>query len=204
MGLLVKPRCLGGLTRASVRAFAAYAAASWLAGCAPLIEPTSILTPALVKPPPAQATVLVVGEVVAGDPEARRWARLLREALIDRLVRADAFSVIYDRDGFATDGSTLLLAGRITQADRGSDAWRFVIGSGIGRPELAAAFELGRRDGEVRAAFTVAADEFGPGGVSGHWLPLPMEDMARRLGRDAADAIVRWRHGEEIAAATWP
>ncbi|MBL8658878.1 MAG: DUF4410 domain-containing protein [Rhodospirillales bacterium] len=201
---MAKFRRFGGLTRTSLLVFAVVAAASRLAGCAPILEPTSTLTPTLVKSPPAQATVLVVGEVAAGDPDAQRWARLLREALIDRLIRADAFSVIYDRDTYATDGSTLLLAGSITQADRGSDAWRFAIGSGIGRPELAGAFELRRREGEVRAAFTIAADEFGPGGLSGHWLPLSMEDMARRLGRDAADAIVRWRHGEEIAAATWP
>ena len=179
-------------------------AACWLSGCVSILEPTSTLTPTLVKLPPVQPTVLIVGEVTADDPEARRWARFLRDALIDRLVRADAFSVIYDRDGHVDDGSALLLAGVITDADRGSEAWRFVLGSGIGRPHLAGAFELRDGEGEVRASFTVASDEMGPSGLSGHWSPMSMEDTAGRLGRDAADAIVRWRHGEEIAVATWP
>ncbi len=179
-------------------------AACWLLGCVSILQPTSTLTPTLVKSPPAQPSVLIVGEVTADDPEARRWARFLRNALIDRLVRAGAFSVIYDRDGHVDDGTTLLLAGVITEADRGSEAWRFVIGSGIGRPHLAGAFELRDGEGEARAAFTVTSDEAGPGGLSGHWSPMSMEDTASRLGRDAADAIARWRRGEEIAVATWP
>ena len=52
----------------------------WLSGCVSILEPTSTLTPTLVKLPPVQPTDLIVGEVTADDPEARRWARFLRDA----------------------------------------------------------------------------------------------------------------------------
>lgn len=172
--------------------------ATWLSACG------SNIAPVLVKPPPDGPAILVVGEITSEDPEARRLARFLRTALIDRLIRADAFSIVYDRDGPETDGPRLQVAGRLTDADRGSDAWRFIVGSGFGRPHLAGAFDLRDADGRVLAAFTFASDEPGPGGLSGHWSPLSMEAMARELGDTAAAAIIRWRHGEEFATLAWP
>lgn len=181
----------------AVIAFTAVLAAAWLTACA------SNPGPILVKPPPEQPTMLIVGEVGAADPEARRWARFLRSALIDRLIRAEAFSVVYDRDGPSSDGNVLVLAGMLTEADRGSDVWRFVIGSGMGRPRLAGEFQLADSSGSVRAAFSIASDEDGPAGLTGHWAPVSMDAMASELGQAAADAIIRWRRGEEIAKATW-
>jgi hypothetical protein len=169
-----------------------------LAGCA------SAVTPALVKPPPKDPATLLVGEIAADDPEARRLARFLRQALIDRLLRAGAFAVVYDRESRGAGESALVLSGEIAEADRGSDAWRFVIGAGVGRPRLAGVFRVGDAQGSVLAAFTVTSDEIGPSGLSGHWSPVSMEGMATELGHAAADTVVRWRRGEPIAKVTWP
>lgn len=154
-----------------------------------------------VKPPPASPAPLVVGEIEAQDPEARRLARFVREALLDRLLRAEAFAVIYDRDGRSAGANSLLLEGVLTEADAGSEALRFIIGSGFGRPHLAASFRVFDHEGAARIAFSTTCNEAGPTGLSGHWRPLSMEDLARDLGRSAADALVRWSREKELAGA---
>jgi hypothetical protein len=154
----------------------------------------------LVKPPPGAPAQLVLGEIEAEDPEARRLARFMREALLDRLLRAEAFAVVYDRDGRAADRNALVLEGVLAQADAGSEALRFIVGSGFGRPHLAAAFRVLDREGAAQAAFTAVSNERGPTGISGHWRPLSMEDMARDLGRTAADAVVLWSKEKRLAA----
>ncbi|MGZ8994928.1 MAG: DUF4410 domain-containing protein [Rhodospirillales bacterium] len=155
----------------------------------------------LVKPPPKAPVQLVVGDIEAEDPEARRLARFMRAALLDRLLRAQAFSVVYDRDTRSAGALALLLEGAVTEADSGSEALRFIIGSGLGRPHLAADFRLLDSQGTARVAFSVISDESGPTGLSGHWRPMSMEDLAQDLGRTAADAIVRWSEEKELAAA---
>ncbi|MCU0892714.1 MAG: DUF4410 domain-containing protein [Rhodospirillales bacterium] len=155
----------------------------------------------LVKPPPVAPTQLILSEIEARDPEARRLARFMRDALLDRLLRAGAFMVIYDRDGRAADRNALVLEGVLTQADAGSEALRFIVGSGFGRPHLAAAFRVLDREGVARAAFTAVSNERGPTGISGHWRPLSMEDMARALGRTAADAVVLWSKEKRLSTA---
>lgn len=156
----------------------------------------------LVKPPPAAPVPLVVGGIEATDPEARRLARFMRVALLDRLLRSQEFSVVYDRDGRGAGEKALLLEGIVAQADSGSEALRFLVGSGFGRPRLAVSFRILHRDGTALAAFSVASDEMGPTGLSGHWRPLSMEDLARDVGANAGDAVVRWSEGHEIEAAT--
>lgn len=183
--------------RVGVSAAIALLALSCLFGCA--ANPA----PILVKPAPDGPAVLVVGEITAEDPEARRLARRLRVALIDRLVRAQSFSVVYDRGRPHVDGPVLTLVGEIIESDRGSDAWRFILGSGLGRPRLAATFDVTDLTGTVQVAFAVKSDDPGPAGLAGHWMPLSMDDLARAVGRSAADAIIRWRRSETIAAATW-
>jgi hypothetical protein len=56
------------------------------------------------------------------------------------------------------------------------------------------------RDGAARAAFSVASDDPGPTGLSGHWRPLSMEDLAQDLGRSAGEAVVRWSEGNDLDA----
>jgi Domain of unknown function (DUF4410) len=155
----------------------------------------------LVKPPPEAPAQLVVGDIDAEDPEARRLARFMRAALLDRLLRAQAFAVIYDRDGRGAGIGALRLEGVVTQADPGSEALRFVIGSGFGRPHLAATFSVLDGEGTAHVAFSAVSDVPGPGGLSGHWRPLSMEHLAQNVGVAAAEAIVRWSQGEELAAA---
>jgi hypothetical protein len=167
----------------------------WLCSCSTDVAVT------LVKPPPAAPAQLVVGDVEAEDPEARRLARFMRTALLDRLLRAEAFAVVYDRDGRGAGETALLLEGTVTRADAGSEALRFAIGSGLGRPRLDATFRLLDADGAAHVAFSTASDDPGPTGLSGHWRPLSMEDLAKQLGRDAADVIVRWSEGKELASA---
>lgn len=154
----------------------------------------------LVKPPPAAPAQLIVGDIAAEDPEARRLARFMRTALLKRLLRAEAFAVVYDRTGRNAGKDALLVQGTVTEADPGSEALRFIIGSGLGRPHLAASFRLLDEQGTAQAAFAVASDDPGPTGLTGHWRALSMDDLAQDLGRAAADAIVRWTEGEDLAA----
>lgn len=155
----------------------------------------------LVKPPPATPTQLVVGDIAADDPEARRLARFMRIALLDELFKSEAFAVVYDRDGRSGQTNALLLEGVVTQADSGNEALRFIIGTGLGRPHLAAAFRVLDREGMAHISFSAASDDPGPTGLSGHWRPVSMEDLAKDLGRAAAEAIVRWKEGKELASA---
>lgn len=186
--------CAGGRVRPACLALP-FAALLLLCSCSTEVAVT------LVKPPPAAPALLVVGDIEAEDPEARRLARFMRAALLDRLLRAEAFAVVYDRDGRGAGETALLLEGAVTRVDAGSEALRFAIGSGFGRPHLEATFRLLDGEGAARVAFSAASDDPGPTGLSGHWRPLSMEDLARDLGRDAADAIVRWSEGKELAAA---
>lgn len=178
-----------------------------LAVCAAVAGCAAAVTPSLVQPPPSAPAALIVGELVAADPRARRLARIVRAAMIDRLVRAEAFAVIYDRAPGELAEGALVLDGEVTEADRGSDAWRFVLGAGFGRPRFAAAFTVADAAGDARVSFTAASDEDGPGGLTGHWEPLSMEGLAADLGVEAADAVVRWARGDgvpEPLAFRWP
>lgn len=167
-----------------------------LCACSPGVAVT------LVHPPPAAPVQLVVNDIDAEDAEGRRLARIMREALLDRLLRAEAFAVVFDRDRQSAGRKALLLEGILTEADAGSDALRFVIGSGLGRPHLAASFRLLDREGVAYLAFSTMSREAGPAGLSGHWRPLCMEDLARDVGYTAGDALVRWSMKKELAAAT--
>lgn len=163
-----------------------------LAGCAKNVTPT------LVQPPPADMATLVIGEIAADDPQAKRLARFMRTAMIDRLVRVAAFAAIYDRPAGEIGADALVVDGEVTEAERGSDAWRFILGSGFGRPRLSASFAIVDSTGSTRVMFAASSDDDGPGGLAGHWAPLSMERVAADLGIEAADAIARWAHGESV------
>jgi hypothetical protein len=188
------------VTRGSARLGWGWAAALALVSLLLLSCSTDVVV-TLVKQPPAGPAQLVLGEIEAEDPEARRLARFMRQALLDRLLRAEAFAVVYDRDGRAADRNALVLEGVLTQADAGSEVLRFIVGSGFGRPHLEAAFRVLDGGGTAQAAFTAVSNERGPTGISGHWRPLSMEDLARDLGRTAADAVVLWSKEKRLAAA---
>ncbi len=176
-----------------------------LACCAALAGCAATVTPTLVQPPPPGAATLIIGEIAADDPQARRLGRFLRTAMVDRLLRAEVFAVIYDNAAGEISADALFLDGAITEAERGSDAWRFVLGSGFGRPHFSALFTIADAAGTARVSFAASSDEEGPGGLTGHWEPLSMERVAADLGVEAADAIVRWTRGETFTApfAIW-
>ena len=139
----------------------------------------------------ANYTVAVVGDVTAEDELWDTYAEWARRGLRDKLVESETFTRVIEGQAGSPPPDALIVTARIVEADRGNAAARWIVGFGAGRAHITSEIELSEADGKDLGNFSVRRAYSGGLGIGGAGL-LDMEELARLVGEETADAIVEW------------
>lgn len=133
-----------------------------------------------------------------GEPGGERIARQFRRSLAHYLERSAAFDQVLTTVPARLPQDSIVITGRFIDIDPGSEALRLLVGFGAGSPALVARFKI--CDGELRplVTFKERTHNLSGGGYSAHHSPVYVDDLVDRFAEDAASAIVRWEHGENV------
>jgi Domain of unknown function (DUF4410) len=156
-----------------------------------------------LEPPPPDISVIAVGGMEADDPDRDRIARRFRRTLVTALQETEAFSRVLSPPPPRSTADTVVITGRFVEVDDGSELLRFGLGLGVGSPSLRARFEMRDSAGRVLAAFEEDAQSFAGTGYAAHWNPADVDTLADDFAVNTAEAIARWRRGEELALSIW-
>ncbi|MBS0640912.1 MAG: DUF4410 domain-containing protein, partial [Proteobacteria bacterium] len=102
-----------------------------------------------------------------------------------------AFQQVLDPLPAQVPAGTLVAGGRITEANKGSLAARWIIGFGAGQSRASAAVALSTPGTGTLADFSVSKAYAGGAGLGGADF-VDMDDLMEQLGTAAADSIVAW------------
>ena len=163
-----------------------------LGGCT-----TTTVTPEFVRTPVERYQVVAVGDLTSED---KLWDYLLphfRRAFVQRIQEDKTFTTALDPAPDVLLQSSILLTGKITEVDKGSKAWRAIVGFGAGRARVRGLFQIRDAKGVVLAKFESKKAYSGGAGIGGFDL-LDMEDLMARFGKDTADSVIKWSKGEGI------
>ena len=97
----------------------------------------------------------------------------------------------------------ILITGHFDRISEGSEALRLGLGLGAGSPSLRARFEITDSAGRILASFEEDARSFIGTGYAAHWNPADLDELTDDFAVDTAEAIARWRRGEELAWSIW-
>jgi hypothetical protein len=147
---------------------------------------------------PKTYTVVLVGEITANDELWRTYSIEARRQFISELGASQAFGRISD-SGPPVGDNVVVVTGRITEVDKGSTAARMIVGFGAGRAHITADFELKDSSGASLGTFSVRKTYAGGVGIGGAGL-LDMDDLAQKLGNDAADSLADWAKTGQFAS----
>jgi Domain of unknown function (DUF4410) len=156
-----------------------------------------------LEPPPPDISVIAIGGMEADDPDRDRIARRFRRTLVTSLQETEAFTRVVCPPPPRVTIDTVVITGRFVEVDDGSELLRFGLGLGAGSPSLRARFEMKDSAGRVLAAFEEDARSFERTGYAAHWNPADVDTLADDLAVNTAEAIARWRRGEELAGSIW-
>lgn len=184
---LVEFRCVRAGVLAGVVAFGA-------AGCS-----STTVTPEEVPPPPETERTISVGEIEAGPERWKRLVRYFRNGLVRRLIESEAFDTVHYLTPESPLPGSIIVSGRITDVDEGSELARFLVGFGIGNAEVAGRFEIAAPGSESLAVF----EQRQVSSVGGHWNPAYLEDRMEEFGEETALTVIRWRDGEDLEPSIW-
>ncbi|MGF1641573.1 MAG: DUF4410 domain-containing protein [Rhodospirillales bacterium] len=168
------------------------------AGCA-----AATVTPERVRPPEAPSPTVAVGTVEAGPERWKRLVRFFRIGLVRRLRESEAFEVVLDPAPRDPPPGTIVVAGRITDVDEGSEPARLIIGLGFGRATVAGRFAVTAVGSEAEVVFEQRQASSSGNGQGAHWTPVTLEDLMETLGEETAETILRWRDGEALVRSPW-
>lgn len=115
----------------------------------------------------------------------------IHRELATELTASKAFSQVLDPAPTPIPADTLVISGHITEVEKGSAAARWIIGFGAGRAHLTAEFELNDASGKQLGTYSVRKTYSGGAGIGGAGL-LDMDDLAQKLGKEAADSLASW------------
>ena len=166
-------------------------------GCSFSISATKL------EPPPSDTSAIAVGEMQADDPDRDRIARRFRRTLVTALQETEAFDRVVSPPPPRVTLDTVIVTGRLVEVEDGSELLRFGLGLGAGSPSLRARFEIRDSAGRILAAFEEDARSFAGTGYAAHSRPADMDALADDFAVDTAEAIARWRRGEELAGSIW-
>ncbi len=157
-----------------------------LAGCTgTTVRPSN--TPQIV---PKTYTVAVIGEITTNDELWHAYTIEARRQFISELNTSQAFSQV--SDSMTPPGEdVVIITGQITEVDKGSTAARMLVGFGAGRAHITADFQLKDSSGGSLGNYSVRKTYAGGAGIGGIGL-LDMDDLAQKLGNDAADSLAIW------------
>jgi hypothetical protein len=147
---------------------------------------------------PKTYTVAVVGEITTNDELWHAYTIEARRQLISELNESQAFSQILDSVP-PPGGQVVIVTGQITDVDKGSTAARVLVGFGAGRAHITGDFQLKDSSGASLGAYSVRKTYAGGAGIGGIGF-LDMDDLAQKLGNEAADSLADWAKTGQFAS----
>jgi len=135
--------------------------------------------------------VVVVGDLNSGDQTWQGYVAQARKGLDTKLSDSKAFMQVVDPMSNPVPANAVIVTGKITEADKGNTAARWLIGFGAGKAHITGEFQLVEPNGTVLGKFSVRKAYSGGAGIGGANL-LDMDDLAKQLGEETANAIVAW------------
>lgn len=161
------------------------------------------ISAAKLEPSPSDISVIAIGGMEADDPGRDRIARRFRRTLVTALQETEAFDRVVSPPPPRVAVDTAIVTGRLVEVDDGSELLRFGLGLGAGSPSLRARVEIRDSAGRVLAAFEEDAQSFKGTGYAAHWNPADIDALADDFAVNTAEAIARWRRGEELTGFLW-
>jgi Domain of unknown function (DUF4410) len=136
-------------------------------------------------------STVAVGEIAGSDELWHNYTVEIRRELASELIATKAFSQVLDPMPTPLPADILLVSGHITEVEKGNAAARWLVGFGAGRAHLTAEFELKDAGGTHVGTYSVRKTYAGGAGIGGAGF-LDMDDLAKKLGKDAADSLAQW------------
>lgn len=136
-------------------------------------------------------STVAVGEITASDELWHNYTVQIHRELVAELTASKAFSQVLDSVPTQLPASTLVISGHITEVEKGSAAARWIVGFGAGRAHMTAEFELKDESGNRLGTYSVRKTYAGGAGIGGAGF-LDMDDLAGKLGKQAADSLANW------------
>ncbi len=136
-------------------------------------------------------SIVAVGDITGSDELWHSYTVEIHRELAAGLIADKAFTQVLDPVPAPLPGDALVVTGHITEVNKGSTAARWLVGFGAGRAYLTTEFELKDANGSKLGSYTVRKTYAGGAGIGGANL-LDMDDLARKLGKEAADSLSKW------------
>ena len=149
------------------------------------VDKNMLQTPAKTYP------IVVIGDFNTDDNLWQSYVARARRGLDTKLMDSKAFTQVVDPGASPLPANAVVVTGKVTEADKGSTAARWLIGFGAGKAHITAEFQLAEPNGVVLGKFSVRKAYSGGAGIGGANL-LDMDDLAQQLGEETANTIVAW------------
>lgn len=136
-------------------------------------------------------TTVAVGEITGSDELWHNYTIQIHRELVAELTASKAFAQVLDSVPTQIPANTLVVSGHIIEAEKGSAAARWIVGFGAGRAHMTAEFELKDDSGNRIGTYSVRKTYAGGAGIGGAGF-LDMDDLAGKLGKQAAESLANW------------
>jgi hypothetical protein len=150
-----------------------------------------------LAPPTTPPKTLIIGDIVVADPLWESYRLYFRRGVEEWLHRNGGFETVAAERPTPLPAASIVLAGTITEMDKGSWAFRFFVGMGAGQARVKGDFEIQDPTGAVLAKFAAQESYLGGAGMGGAGM-LDMEDLVRRFAETVAETTRNWARGEKI------
>lgn len=147
---------------------------------------------------PKSYTVAVISEITSKDELWHNFTIEMRREFISELTTSQAFTQVLD-SATSPGSNVLIFNGQIIEVDKGSAAARWIVGFGAGRAHITADFQLRDSNGTSLGTYSVRKTYAGGAGIGGAGF-LDMDDLAQKLGKEAADSLAEWAKTGKFAA----
>lgn len=161
----------------------------------------SAVKPEVVGTPPSRPpAVLIVGNVEVASPVWEIHVPRFRHSVAEWLTRNGGFGAVLVKAPSETPLDGVVLAGTITEVDKGSTALRRMVGMGAGQAKVKGDFEIRDPGGRVLARFTARESYLGGASIGGSGF-LDMDDLVKRFAETVAETTKKWAAGQPIGNA---
>lgn len=159
---------------------------------------TTTVQPGYVQPAPEKVESVAIGDITTDEQSWAPFLPHLRRGLLARLEKSGAFAEVMETAPDRLPPETVLIAGKLTEIEEGSEALRFLVGFGAGRARARGLFHVFDSSGQALAVLQSSKAYAGGTGLGG--LPdfLDMEDLVQELGEETAASVIRWSRGETL------
>ena len=160
---------------------------------------TVTVTPQSVAPPKQQYRAVVVGLLEPKSQDLGYLNSYFREGLLRRLHELNAFETIAEAPSAASAPDTLSVFGTVTEAEKGDEMLRILIGMGAGREHVTAELELKDGDGNVLGHLQIRKAYSGGVGIGGGGF-IDIQDLTKQVGEQAAQTLLDWSRRKDISS----